>query len=59
MPKRLQMGEEIENNEVKIYESGRKLAQLKNRWREGLKGRKPIMAEKNPIAFFGDLLTQK
>ena len=31
--KRLKIGEEVEGNEVKIYESGKKLNNLKNRWR--------------------------
>ena len=32
---------------------------LKNRWREGLRTQKVMLADKNPIAFFGDLLTKK
>jgi hypothetical protein len=36
-----------------------KLERLKNQWREGLQGQKIVLAEKNPIVFFGDLLTKR
>jgi hypothetical protein len=57
--KRLKLSEDIENNEVKIYENSKKLEGMKNRWREGLRGQKVMLAEKNPIVFFGELLAKK
>jgi len=57
--KQLKIAEEIENNEIKLYETNSKLEKLKNRWRDGLRGQKVILAEKNPIVFFGDLLSKR
>ena len=42
-----------------IHEQGLKLQRLRNRWREGLQGQKIVLAEKNPIVFFGDLLAKR
>lgn len=42
-----------------IHDQGLKLQRLRNRWREGLQGQKIVLAEKNPIVFFGDLLTKR
>lgn len=57
--KRLKLSEEIEANEISIHEHALKLERIKNRWREGLQGQKVVLAEKNPIVFFGDLLSKR
>lgn len=57
--KRLKLTEEIESNEISIHEQSLKLERTRSRWREGLQGQKMLMAEKNPIVFFGDLLTKR
>jgi hypothetical protein len=57
--KRLKLTDEIESNEIATHECMGKLDRLRNRWREGLQGQKIVLAEKNPIVFFGDLLTKR
>lgn len=57
--RRLQVAEEIEAQEAAIHGAQQQLQGLRERWREGLRGQKVGLSEKNPIVFFGDLLGQR
>jgi hypothetical protein len=59
LPRRLQLADEIEAQQAAIHAASQHLQALRERWRQGLRGQKVVLSDKNPIVFFGDLLGQR
>ena len=57
--RRIKLSEDVEGLELAVLQAEKDLKDIKSKWREGLAGRKVVLAHNNPIVFFGDVLTQK